>query len=200
MTKLNFWKRIHQSEEAASLLELGFVLPIFLMLLLGAFDFSYVYYGRSVVIGAVQAAARDATLQSNNTDQSTIDAKVLARIKSVNPGATWKELPSRRSYREFSDVGKPEPFEDADGDTFCNNNENYTDVNNDTHWSSDVGATNQGRASDVVVYTVKVNYPRIFNIAGFLNIPNVAVIETSTVLRNQPFNTNVVNPVTRKCS
>lgn len=200
MSPLRSWRDIRKSEDGASLLELGLILPIFLLLLLGAFDFSYVYYGRSVVIGAVQSAARDATLQSHNADQTTIDAAVLERIKSVNPGATWNTAPSRKSYREFSNVGKPEPFEDADGDSQCNNNENYTDVNNNGSWSDDVGASNQGRASDVVVYTVKVNYPRIFNVAGFLGISNVALIETSVVLRNQPFNTNSFTPQTRKCA
>ena len=204
MMRRSLGKRILQSEEAASLLELGLILPIFLMLLLGAFDFSYVYYGRSVVIGAAQAAARDATLESNNADQGDLDEKVLARIQAVNPGATWNEKPSRRSYRKFSDVAKPEPFENANDNPACDNDENYTDLNNDMRWNSDIGDTGQGGASDVVVYTIKVNYPRIFNIAGFLGIPNTAVIETSVVLRNQPFrtntNTNTFTPVTRKCT
>ncbi len=174
-----------EDENGASLLELGLILPIFLMFLLGSFDFAYAYYGRSVLIGAVQDAGRFASLEKYNTDQTALDNLVKRRLSAVNPRATFDF--KRRSIRDFTSIGKPEPYTDSNGNGTCDNGERYDDLNGDRSWSSDGSRSGQGAASEVVIYTVKMNFPLYFGSTGFLGQSSTPQIAAQTVLRNQPF-------------
>ena len=63
----------------------------------------------------------------------------------------------------------------------------FRNVNGNSTWDADRGASGQGGASDVVVYTVTLSYNRLFPLWKMLGEPQAADIEVTTVLRNQPY-------------
>ena len=54
--------QLAQDATGAVLIEFALVAPVFLMLIMGTFDLGQMAYGKSVLEGAVQKAARDSEI------------------------------------------------------------------------------------------------------------------------------------------
>lgn len=187
---------IRRDEQGASAVEFGLVAIPFFTFLIGIFDLGHNYYGHAILAGAINEAARASSLERNNQSQAEMDARVLDQVKAVNPGATATF--DRKSFKDFSDANAPEKFTDGNKNGRCDANEQYEDLNNNGSWDASAGAAGQGGASDAVIYTVTVNYPRLFPLAGFVGGSNVINMKAQTVLRNQPFATQAA-PKARIC-
>ena len=187
-------------EKGAAALEFALVAPVLFVMLLGLFDLGHKYYAVSVLQGAVQKAARDATLENGPVTINDLDAAVASSIKQI-VGDKAKFSSERLSYANFSDVGDPEFFLDAPGPAGQPLNGRYDpwecfqDVNGNGKWDSDLGKAGQGGAHDAVLYKVKVDYPRLFPLSGLLGLGPDESIQASTVLRNQPFEGQTVPTV-----
>lgn len=188
---------VRKDQSGVSTVELGLIFAPLFMFLIGVFDLGHMYYGKAVLIGAVNDAARGSTLESNNQDQSEIDAQVLKRIQAVNPSATATF--QRKSYKNFSSMGNPEKFTDGNSNGVCDNGDPFEDQNGNGQWDADAGSTGQGGASDAVIYTATVRFPRFFPITAFIGGDNYVMMSAQTVLRNQPF-TNQRQPQQGTCS
>ena len=166
----------------SALLEFAFPAPVWLMLVLGTLDLGQMAYAKSVLAGATQDAARNASLETGDT--TTADALVQSQVRRIAPGATVTS--SRVSYYDFADIGRAEAWDDADGDGACDNNEAYTDENGNGQWDADVGVGGNGGADDVVMYTVTVQYDRLFKMP-LTPGESTRTITSSAVRKNQPF-------------
>lgn len=176
-----------RDERGAYMMEFALIMPAFLMLVMGIFDIGMQMYAKSVLAGAVEQAARLSTLETNNSSQSAIDQAVRDQ---VGRAARYGTLAfSRQNYSDFSSVNQPEPFTDKNGDGVRNPGECYTDTNGNGSWSTDAARSGQGGASDVVVYRVSLTFDRLFPLWKMLGEPQSKTITVTTVLRNQPFNT-----------
>ena len=156
-------KRLRRDEEGGTLVEFAIIAPVFLMLLMGIFDFGHITYVRSILNGAMQAAARDSALENaaiaGNTD--VIDNKLRASIQNLSNSIKHDDIKIERvSYFSFDDVNRPEAFTDSNGDSQCNNNE---------------------------VYNVAVTYDRLFPLYRMLGTSQSITLASSTVLQNQPY-------------
>lgn len=172
----------------AAATEFALVAPLFLLVLMGIFDFSMQLYAKSVLSGAVNRAARDSSLENNNASQAAIDAAVTAQVRAVfQDGALTY---TRRAYDSFDDVNKPEPLTDSNGNGTRDAGECFTDTNSNGSWDALRGNNGQGTGDEVVLYTATMNLTRLFPAWKMLGQPQVSTIRASTVLRNQPFNTN----------
>jgi Flp pilus assembly protein TadG len=188
-----------RDESGATLVEFAIVAPVMLLMLMGFFDLAQTEYARSVLQGAMQMAARNSTLQSGLTSQSTIDAYVENQVTPVvsrNPTFTVTRL----SYSDFSDVGKAEPYTDTNGNGQYDRGECYEDINGNGQWDSDMGTTGQGGADDAVLYTMSVSYKRLFPMARMLGWSANQTITASTVLRNQPYGTQDTSTPAPTCT
>jgi Flp pilus assembly protein TadG len=190
-------RRLTRDESGATVVEFALVAPVLVTLLLALFDTGYNLYTASVLQGTIQKAARDSTIEG--TTPGALDAKVGDAVKLIAGNATITY--ARKNYASFSDVGTPEDYTDVNGDGACDNGEPYEDANNNGSWDQDRGTAGQGGARDAVLYTVHVSYPRAFPIGGFLGLPQNHEMETSTVLRNQPYGPQTVaQPGTGHCT
>lgn len=171
----------------ATIVEFALVAPMFLVLLFGLLDVGQMVYGKAVLTGAVQRAARDSALETRDT--SAADTMVFNRIRSVLPGITRSDMISTRtSYAEFTDVGRAEQWNDANGSGICDNNETYIDENRSGQWDADVGRKNdEGTANDVVVYTVEVDFKPLFKVPLLPQLWSDRHLSARTVIKNQPF-------------
>jgi Flp pilus assembly protein TadG len=174
-----------RDSRGAVLIEFAFVVPIFLLLVMGFCELAYQAYVQSVLTGAVAKAGRDATIQGATT--SSLDSSVLLQIQAAAPKAAFATgFPKRKSYAQFGDI-QAEPFVDTNGNGIRDNGECFTDVNDNDVWDADPGTTGQGGANDAVVYTVSIVYPRLFPLAARMGWGPVQTLSATTTLKNQPY-------------
>jgi Flp pilus assembly protein TadG len=178
--------RLARDESGVTIVEFGIVAPVMLLMLMGFFDLAHTEYARSVLQGAMQMAARNSTLETGLTSQSSIDAYVENQVKSV-VGTNATFTVSRLSYADFTNVGKAEPYTDTNNNGHYDQGECFEDDNGNGQWDSDMGKTGQGGADDAVLYTMTVSYHRMFPMATMLGWPANQTIASTTVLRNQPY-------------
>ena len=175
--------RIGAARDGVTAIEFGILAPVFLMLMLGTFDVGQMIYGRAILNGAVENAARSSSLETANTTEA--DNKVLAAVSPILPGATMTS--ERISYYDFADIGRPESWDDANNNDTCDNGESYTDENGNGSWDSDIGESGNGGAGDVVLYTVHVTYAPTFPVPFLHNHDGHRTFTATAVKKNQPF-------------
>ena len=179
-------KRLRKDEAGVSILEFALLAPTLLVMLFGLLDLAYNMYTSQMLQGAIQSAARKATIEGAGTDSAAIDGVVSTAVRAIAPSATLTF--TRKSYSSFTEVGRPEDYTDVNGNGTCDANEPFEDANENGNWDLDPGQTGFGSARDAVLYTVDVNYPRLFPIFNFIpGQSSTFSMSVSTVLRNQPY-------------
>lgn len=178
-------------------IEFALVAPVFLVLLLGCFEFGQAIYLQGVLHGAVQDAGRDAGLESGVSAGGDIDTRVRRQVAAIAPRGSI--LTTRKNYRNFLDVGKPEDFIDANGNQAYDPEECFTDANGNGQWDADKSQGGQGGADDVVVYTAKLSYKRIVPLYSLLGWSDTGSAIATTVLRNQPYADQDARPEVQIC-
>ena len=174
-------------------IEFGLLAPVLLVGLLGLFDLGHNMYTKALLIGAIQKAARDSTIEGASGSETLLDRRVADAVRAIAPGAALTF--TRRAYTSFTDVHAPEDFTDIDGDDLCNNGEPFEDANGNGAWDADRGAAGFGGARDAVLYTVTVRYPRVFAYAAMFGQSRTMLLSSATVLRNQPYGLQQVGVV-----
>jgi Flp pilus assembly pilin Flp len=176
---------VWRERAGATLVEFALIAPALLLLLIGMFEMGYNYYMQSQLQGAVQKAARDSALHAGNASTAEIDAAVAETVRVIVPAA--KLSFSRKAYSSFSDVNRPEDFTDVNADGRCNDGEPFEDANGNGSWDENRGIEGGGGARDAVLYVVTVSYPRAFGAARLVGLSQDFATQTTTVLRNQPW-------------
>lgn len=186
-----------RDQRGAALVEFALIAPVLVTMLLGLFEVGYNLYTQAQLQGTIQKAARASTIENANKGKAAIDERVEEAVKAIAPRATVDF--SRKSYATFSEVAQAEDFTDIDGNGICNDGEQFEDVNGNGLWDQDRGKIGMGGARDVVLYRVKVGYPRAFGISKLLGLSDTVEFEASTVLRNQPYDEQDIVAVAARC-
>lgn len=189
--------RLRRDRRGATIIEFAIVAPVMMLLMMGLGDLLYQVYAQSVLNGAVQKAARDSGIEGGAANISTIDGTVQTIARQIAPAATF--VPTRKSYDSFAEVA-PEPFTDTNGNGVRNAGECFTDMNSNGSWDADPGSTGQGGASAVTLYTMTMTYRRLFPVAGLFGWPATQTISATTLLKNQPYATQVTTASTTICT
>lgn len=181
-------RRLRFEDRGVAAVEFALITPVLIMFMMGIGDLLHGLYTRSIVVGAVQKAGRDGTIQNKGSETATaeLDAKVMDIVKQAAPGATF--VSTRQNYANFSNVDKPEPFTDKAGGRAgqYDAGECYSDTNGNGTWDADGGRVGVGGANDIAQYTITVTYPRLFPLPG-LDWGADGTITANTVLKNQPY-------------
>jgi Flp pilus assembly protein TadG len=174
---------LRRDARGTTVMEFGILASVFIMLLMGLFDLGQLAYAKSVLNGAVQSAARSSSLETGDTDAA--DQKVTEMVQRVVPDA--EVVASRVSYFDFADVGRSEAWNDENNDDDCTDGEAYTDENGNGQWDRDIGATGNGGAGDVVIYSVTLKYKPSFGMPLLPSAYGERTLTAKTVKKNQPF-------------
>lgn len=169
-------RRLRASERGTAFIEFAFTAPVFLLVLLGIFDYCWQMYAQQVLQGVVAKAGRDATLEGFAADQSALDARVEAQVQKVFASATVTF--NRRVFDDYSDI-RPLRWVDSNGN-------GIQDPSPDDCWE-DGGRQGNGGADDVVQYTVSMRFDRVLPVWRMLGQPQHTTLSSTTLLRNQPF-------------
>ena len=188
---------LRRDTRGVAAVEFALVAPVLLMTLFGLFDLGYNLYTAELLEGAVQKAARDATIEGSQLKTDSLDQSVTDMVHRLAPAA---ELTfTRTAYSSFSDVGKPEDYDDLNGNSKCDAGEPYEDANNNGHWDADRGKQGMGGARDAVLYQVEITYPRPFPVTALLGMGSDFTLNATTVLRNQPYDLSETTPHIGNC-
>ena len=185
-------RRLRRNERGIAMVEFALTAPVFLLILMGVFDYCWQMYAQQVLQGAVSKAGRDSTLQANATDQSALDDAVEAQVLKVFKHARVEF--SRKAYDRFDQVGVEERYTDANDNGSYDDGECFDDFNKNGRWDADRGADGNGGADDVVLYTASMEFDRVLPVWKMLGQSQSTTLSSSTVLRNQPFATGVDAP------
>jgi Flp pilus assembly protein TadG len=179
-------RRAAADARGVSAVEFALLAPVLLLLVLGGLELAHTTYVNTVLIGQLQKAGRDMSLEgaSSPAQQAAVEAEVTAAVKKLNSAANVTyEL---KSYHDYANAKSPaEEFNDANHDGVCNNHESFVDSNRNGHWDADGATTGRGGAKDVLLLTATATYPRLALGAFFASSPTVT-LKASTLLRNQP--------------
>lgn len=186
------FRRLRQHDRGVALVEFALTAPVFLLLLMGIFDYCWQMYAQQVLQGAVSQAGRDATLQSHAIDQSDLDDAVEAQVLNIFKNAEVSF--TRKAYDRFDQVGVEERYTDANNNGSYDSGECYDDFNSNGRWDADRGSEGNGGADDVILYTASMTFDRVLPVWKMLGQPQSTTLSSSTVLRNQPFATGVDSP------
>ena len=200
-------RRLYDDTRAATMIEFAIITPVMLTLIMGLGELTYQGYMQSMLTGTVQKAGRDSAIQGNGSQTAQLDAVVIAQLRqlrsgwtqdcsSTPPATTPTYCSTRKSYASFLTVG-PEQFTDTAGTgTYDSTKDCFIDVNGNGVWDTEPGASGQGGANDVTVYSITITYPRVFPVAGLIGMGKSTTLNGSTTLKNQPYATqNAYTPV-----
>jgi Flp pilus assembly protein TadG len=182
-TSVRRLRQLGTERDGAAIIEFAIVAPVFLLMMLGIFDIGQMAFGKAILNGAVERAARSSTLETANT--AAADTMVKDALKSILPGATVTS--TRRSFFDFADINRPEKWTDTNNDGTCNNGEPYIDENRSGSWEGNIGLSGNGGAGDVVLYTVNVSYKPVFSVFLLGNVNETRTLTAVGVRKNQPF-------------
>ncbi len=180
-------RRLRCDERAIAMVEFALTAPLFLLVLMGIFDYSWQMYAQQVLQGAVSEAGRDSTLETYADSQTALDTRVREQVLRVFRNADVEF--SRKAYDQFSQVGVEERYTDANGNGSYDAGECYDDSNGNGRWDPDRGRTGNGGADDIVLYTASMSFDRVLPVWRMLGQPQSITLSYTTVLRNQPFAT-----------
>lgn len=175
--------RLLRREQGTAVTEFGLIAPVFFLLLIGLYDITHMTYARSVFAGAVERAARESSLETGDIDEA--DQIVDDSIRPILPNVVLTS--ERSSYFDFADIGRPEQFDDENGNNVCDDDESFVDENRSGGWDADIGTAGNGGANDVVVYTVTATYEPLFRVPFMPASWNDRTMTATAVKKNQPF-------------
>jgi hypothetical protein len=194
-------RRIGRNRKGIAATEFAFVAPVFLGLMLMTFEAGFAVYARSVLQGAVEQAARRASLE--NWRWEDIQEDVETQIKTVIPASDADTQISFRLdptyYASYTDIELPEDFTDTNGNGEWDANECFVDRNGNASYDIDVGLAGRGGAQDVVSIDAELEYVRPFPLWGLFNASQTQKIRVTTYLRNQPFSAQAARVGVRIC-
>jgi Flp pilus assembly protein TadG len=189
--------RLRACARGVTLLEFGLIAPALILTIMGIGDLAYQSYLRSVARGVLERASRSASVGTMNaTQMDTYIQEQMANIASKNGSPP---VVVRKSYYNFSRVGKPEKITtDTAPLGSYNSGDCYEDANGNGSYDTAGGSTGLGSADDIVYYEVTITQPRMFPMAKLLGWSADQSVTVTTMVRNQPW-ANQATPTVR-CS
>lgn len=185
--------RLFRDTRGATMVEFAVISVPLCMALMGLTDLGYRSYVSSVVEGTLHRAARMATVGDKTPAQ--IDTFVGNELRHFSQNGTVTI--TKTNYYEFSGVKKSEKLmTDTAPLGIWNTGDCYQDLDNDGHWDEVAGRDGLGGSDDIVFYQVSLTYPRLLPLGQLLGWSNTQTVTSNTVMRNQPFGTQIA-PVTR---
>ncbi len=171
----------------ATAVEFALLLPVLLLTTVGSIETAIVLFVRSSIEAAVIEASRFG-ITGGEDEGKTREERVLDIVAERTYGLldlTQVDLDTL-IYDSFSDVGKPEPYVDANGNGTWDAGETFTDVNGNAQWDPDMGEAGLGGPGDIVVYRLTYDWgvvtPMMREILGG-SVRHVS----SIAVRNEPW-------------
>lgn len=171
----------------AMAIEFGLVLIPLLLLILGTIEFAVTTFVGSTLEAAVLEASRYGVTGAVAPGLSRTDrTRAIIADRTLGLVDMDRVEITTMIYGSFADIGKPEPFQDTNGNGVYDPGEPFTDSNGNGKWDADMGVAGLGGPGDIVVYRISYDWgiitPFIKKVMGD-SIRHTA----SIAVRNEPF-------------
>lgn len=168
--------------------EFAFVAPVLLLLIFGILEFSLIMLATNMMESATAISSRlgkTGYSSAGNSREATILASIAKHAGMILD--TSQLTITSKYYEQFDAIGDAEPWNDKNHNGIAEAGE-YTDVNGNGQYDSDMGLAGYGNADDIVVYTVsypwRIATPILSNIIG---TNGIFTITTHAVVKNEPY-------------
>lgn len=150
-------RTLRRCTRGATAVEFALILPLLLLFLVGSIETAInLFIGSSIELAVLEASRFGITGQEDEDNRAAI-------IRRIVDDRTYGLLDMDKVdidtlvYDDFDDIGKPEPWDDANGNAVWDTGEIYDDVNENGQWDEDMGANGVGGRDAIMVY--RVTYP-----------------------------------------
>ena len=192
---------IRDDEDGVTLVEFALIAVPLLLILFAGFDLAHRSYVDSVMQGALNIAAREASvedpaLSGTGTMEQRVADRIKAQVQPIAPNA--KIVVTQKNYFEFSGVGNPEKItrdNDGDGTYDQTDGDCFEDLNANGAYDTDTGRSGRGGADDVVLYNAVLTMDEIVPLQSFLGGSDKVTVTADVAIRNQPWGTQAQPPV-----
>ncbi|MBO6835398.1 MAG: pilus assembly protein [Alphaproteobacteria bacterium] len=175
-----------RSRDGTTSVELALGFPVLLSFVIGVIEIANLIFLSVALENAVLHASRFGI-----TGSATSGVTRLEQVRGIIEDQTFGRIPPEHLvidtlvFDQFADIGKPEPFADANGNGSFDEGETYSDVNGNGSWDADMGTAGLGGSGDIVLYRVRYTAP---SLTGFMDWATQAVQLTAAVaVRNEPY-------------
>lgn len=195
-------RQLAHDRRGATVIEFAMLAVPLIALLIGGLDLAHQSYVHSVLQGALNDAARRASVEdpqftaSGDTLEERVAATVQRQVRPVAPNATYTIRQS--NYYDFSGIGNPEKLMtdiNGNGQFDADDGDCWQDLNENGEYDLDTGRSGIGGANDVVFYEAQVVFKRVFPIGQFIGGSDTLEFNARTAIRNQPYDNQNVPPV-----
>lgn len=183
------FKHFLASDDGVAAVEFAMVAPVLIFMMFGIIETGLVYAADITLKNATYEAARTGRtgfIPDGSTQDETVKQKILAQAGVLMDPS--KITITSLSYKDFSNLKKPEPFVDKNGNGIRDDGENYTDVNGNGKYDTDQGASGYGGTAQVVMYTA--TYPWTFRtpfIGRAFSKDGTIELSATAVVQNEPY-------------
>lgn len=177
--------RLRRDQRGVSIVEFALFSVPLLISIMGGIELGYRVMVISNVEGAVKNAARLATTGNYTPEQ--IDAAVVSNLSGLK---NLTISTTKKSYKKFSHVGKPEPItSDTAPAGSYNPGDCFEDLNNNGSFDADGGINNDiGGAQEIIYYTATAEYDTLFPfLVNMLGFSSKTRVSSSTIMQNEPW-------------
>jgi hypothetical protein len=182
-------RRFARCQRGTTAMEFAFVVPILLFFTVGILEFSIMFMAQNVLENATNSASREGKTGHIGSGM-TREEYMLSLIQSrINRLMDIEQITlDTKVYRSLEDVGRPEPYTDANNNGHYDTGESYTDSNHNGHWDADMGVEGLGNAGEVVVYTVTYPWQTLTPFLGnVLGSDGIITLNSRILVKNEPY-------------
>lgn len=184
-------RRFLGDRRGAAAVEFALVGLLIVTTAVGLIELAMILYVNSLMEGGLREAARYGV--TGYSGSAARQAEVLSVVERHTRGLVDIDAVALHTlvYPGFADVGRPEPFTDANGNgqyDAAPAAEAFVDVNGNGQWDADMGAAGLGGPGDIVLYTLDYDWPLITGLMdGVIGRDGKMPLSASIVVRNEPF-------------
>ena len=179
-----------EDRRGVSALEFAIGGPAFLLAMAAVMELGMVMFLSSSLEGGLREASRFGL--TGYTPAGTTRQQVIQDIVAENTFGLVDPAALQISYMvypSFDTIGQPEPYDDtAPANGSYDPGETYQDINGNGQWDADMGAAGVGGPGDIVVYTVRFDWPLLTPIFDPFIGGRTLPLEASVAVRNEPYN------------
>jgi Flp pilus assembly pilin Flp len=188
--------RLKRDQRGATILEFGFVAPVFCLMLMGGMDVAYSIYIRTIASGTLEHAARTGSLEGATPSQ--IRSAIRANIYNILPNNARTEsnvVIETKSYTDYSRIDAAEKITvDNDNDGVVDSGDCWIDEDANNEYGTNEGLSGMGGSDDSVYYNVDITYNKLFPFYKMVGMPQSQTLTVKTLVINQPYGTQASRP------
>jgi hypothetical protein len=156
-----FSRPVLAQQSGATIVEFALIFPIFLTLILGGWQLSYIGWAGNRLESAVREASRVGITgdEGTTTRKQLIENSVIKAMSSISMASGGTITFQSRAYPSFASLNNPgEPYDDINKNNICDPGETFYDYDGDAKRSTtDISTPGVGGPGDIVRY--EVTYP-----------------------------------------